>query len=605
MIVEEIVKAIKTDIISDKYADQGKLPTERDLQQLFGVGRGTIREALKILKGMGLLIIKKGRGGGAFIAPKATQIASESLADLFKVEESNLLEYLEFRKIIEPKMAFSAAVNRVEDHIDRLSRTLDQLDARPHTRELFVALTETFFEVLAEATQNDFMKAFYRKTLPTLVETAKLVYEIPKCFDLCVHFYAQLLQSVRTGDPATAEMISEAHLVQLENSVRQAKTFGVPLLKTKGTIKWGIILDLSGTTLDYGKQSAMGMIDAARYINENGGINGKKVELIIKDDKYQLSECEKAYRFLRDQQQIVGLYIQSTGGNSAIAPMAMNDDIFMFSGSPSAKFSDPKNYPYYFFLGPTYSDMARVAVKFIRSDWTNRDEQPGLVFLYPDNPYGRDPLDAAKQYARSLDIEIGPDQCIGWPTSDATDILMAVKADDLDYAFITSTAMNAATVLKDARRIGLRTKLICNIRVMNEDLPRFALDTAEGVLGIQPMAFYGANCRGMAKIQRSHEKWHPYHIANAIYVEGWAYILVPMAAARIADTAGELHAQGLKKAMETFRDFDAGGLTPPMSYFTDDHRPATGSIVYQINRGRIQPVTDYLDVGRDENYFCL
>jgi hypothetical protein len=53
----------------------------------------------------------------------------------------------------------------------------------------------------------------------------------------------------------------------------------------------------------------------------------------------------------------------------------------------------------------------------------------------------------------------------------------------------------------------------------------------------------------------------------------------------------------------TFRDFDTGGLVPPLSYFQDDHRATTQTKILRIENGRLDPVTDYIDVGRDDTYF--
>lgn len=603
MIIEEIVKAIKTDIASGKIGSHEKLPSERKLQELFGVGRGTIREAIKILEGMGLLVIKKGRAGGAFLTPNSNQIASESLANLFKVEESNVLAFIEFRKTMEPKIVFNAALNKTDANLLKLKEAINLLGRETTTRELYITATRNFFEAIAESTQNKYVIAFYNQVVPVLTETAKLIYEIPKTIDLSVHFYSQIYEAIVAGDPAKGEMISDAYLVQIENSVKNAKHFGAPFVRRNGTIKWGVILDLTSITLDYGKQCAMGMIDAARYINENGGINGKKLELIIHDDKYELSEGLKAYKRFRDDEKILGLYIQSTGTNLSIAPMATEDGMFVFTGTTTAKLTNPQKYPNYFSVGPTYSDMVRAATKYIRDTWTVKTRDPKLVFIFPDNVYGRHLLEAGKMYADEIGVEVGPDQIINWPTLDATPQLLLMREFDPDYAFITSTAMNAATILKDSKRLGIRTQFICNLRTFNEDLPRLTMGAAEGTFGVQPVAPYGANVPGMEKIVKCHDKWHPYHHPTLVYVEGWSHILVPMEGCKIADEAGNLTADGIKEAMETFRDFDTGGLVPPLSYFQKDHRATTQTKIFRIEKDRLIPITDYIDVGRDEKYF--
>ncbi len=602
MAIEEIVQSLKADIIAGKIHPEGKLPPERELQTRYGVGRGTIREALKVLKGMGLIEIRKGRGGGAFLSPNAAETASESMAGFFKVEEFDIRGFTEFRKMIEPKIIFFAASNRTDGDIGKIKAAIDLLNTETASLDIFANATEAFFKALAEATQNDYLIAFYQPILRILSQTAKMVYEIPKCMETSRYFYTEICKCVENGEPGKGEMIAESYLVQIDNYVRTAKQYGISIGRRKGTIKWGIIQDLSSATVDYGKQSAMGLIDAARFVNENGGINGRKLELLVHDDKYLLAEGANVYQRFRDEEQVFGIYAQSTGTNQAIAPQAMEDRIFMFSGAPSAKLCDALNYPLYFCIYPTYSDMARVAIKHIRDTWINDTRNPRLVFIFPDNPYGRDPLDAAKRYARRLNVDVGPDRIIDWPTIDTSEQLTAMQAYDPDFVFISSTAKNAVNIFKDAHRLGIRSQFICNIRVFNEELLRLGTTIVEGALGVQPLAFYGEKVPGMSKIVKAHDKWHPYHYPTLIYVEGWANILVLAAALKNADDAGELTPEGLKNAFERFRDFDTGGLTPPISYFENDHRPTAKSRISRISNEAFIPVSDDIDVGRTPEF---
>jgi branched-chain amino acid transport system substrate-binding protein len=283
--------------------------------------------------------------------------------------------------------------------------------------------------------------------------------------------------------------------------------------------------------------------------------------------------------------------------------MATQDRLLMFSGGLMSKLLDPRKYPYYFTLCPTYSDMARICIKYIHDTWTINNRKPKLVLICPDNAYGKEIVETSEAYGAEIGVEVGPHQIVNWPTVDATPQLLLMQEFDPDYAFITSTAMNAAYILKDANRLGLRTQFICNIRTFNEDLDRFSMGLGEGVLGIQPITPYGANVSGMEKIVKCHRKWHLYHHPNLVYVEGWANILVPMRACKIADEAGKLTCDGLKEVLETFRDFDTGGLVPPISYFQDDHRPTTQTKIHRIEKGNLIAITDYIDIGRDKKYF--
>lgn len=603
--VGEIVKSIKTDIASGRIGPQEKLASERSLQEIFGVGRGTIREAIRTLEGMGLVETRKGRGGGAFITRDARQKIPEDLTSLVSFEESGVLAFLEFRRIIEPKMIFGAALHRTDENVAKLKEAIDLIGKEVLSKELYITSTRNFFQAIAESTQNDYTIAFYRNILAVLGETAKFVYEIPRCVDLSLHFFSQIYEAIINKDPVKGEIISDAYLLQIEDSVKNARNFGLPFIRRRGTVKWGIMFDLTSATLDWGKQCAMGMIDASRYINETGGINGKKLEPIIYDDKYKLSESKMAYKKFKADEKVLGIYIQSTGANLSIAPMAMKDRIFMFSGGTTARLSNPKNFPYYFSLGPTYSDIGRAAIKFIGDTWPEKDRRPKLVFMFPDNIYGWDLLEAARLYSSERGVELGPDEIVNWPTLDATPQLLSMQQFEPDYAFIVSTAMNAATILRDSMKLGIKTRFICNNRVFTEDLAKFAMGTAEGVYGIQPVAPYGANVPGMERIVKLHDKWHPYHEPTVAYVDGWVNILVPMEACKMADAAGRLNSEGIKEALESFRDFGTGGLVPALSFSEHDHRATTQVSIYTIEGDSLVAVTDFIDVGRDKKYFEL
>ena len=64
---EDIAAEIKDAILSDRLSIGDRLPSERDLAEQFQVGRVTIREAFRTLETMGLIQVKKGSRGGAFV----------------------------------------------------------------------------------------------------------------------------------------------------------------------------------------------------------------------------------------------------------------------------------------------------------------------------------------------------------------------------------------------------------------------------------------------------------------------------------------------------------------------------------------------------------
>ena len=388
-------------------------------------------------------------------------------------------------------------------------------------------------------------------------------------------------------------------------AITVALSFG-PLPNHAGAadvIKWGVLIDLSGPTSDWGKNQVKGQLDAMRWINENGGINGKELQLIVIDDGYKVPRGVAGYNRLVDSEKVVGLYVQSTGTTVTLSKKIVADGVSTIAASFAGVFQDPSKFPFSFYMSPSYNDMARIALKWIRTTWKDKSRNPKICYLYPDNSYGRAILDTSKDYAKKIGVEVGPDQVINWPTKDATVQLTNMSRYDPDFAYITSTAMNGAVILKNAKALGLKTKFISNIRNFEESLITLSGGAAEGTYGVHPIAPYGAPVPGMKKVVESHEKWHQGEEGTNVYVEGWVNILCVAEALKMADKAGNLTPSGIRDAFEQFRKFDPGGLAPPLTFTKTDHRGSMAAKMYQVQNGKIVAVSDWIELPRDMEYF--
>jgi branched-chain amino acid transport system substrate-binding protein len=368
-------------------------------------------------------------------------------------------------------------------------------------------------------------------------------------------------------------------------------------------IKWGVLIDLSGPTSDWGKNQVKGQLDAARWVNENGGINGKKLELIVIDDGYKVPRGVAGYNRLVDSENVLGLYIQSTGTTMTLIKKIVKDGVVTIAASFTSKFQNPAKTPFSFFVSPSYGTMGRIAIKWIKDSWKDTSRNPKLCFLYPDNKYGRDILNVCKDYAKKIGVDVGPDQVINWPTKDATPQLMNMKRYNPDYAYITSTAMNGAVILKNAKALGIKTKFISNIRNFEESLIKLSGGAANGTYGVHPIAPYGAQVPGMKKVVESNEKWHKGEMGTNVYVEGWVNILAVTNALRMADKAGKLTPAGIREAFEQFRGFDTGGLAPPLTFTNTDHRASMAAKIYEVKNDKIEAITSWIELPRDKTYF--
>lgn len=153
LVVDQIRRAIQI----GRFLAGEKLPSERELADQLGVSRTTVREAIRVLQGEGLIETRRGRAGGAtVIAPRTTPEARRQMVRQRLAELENLFDY---RLAIEPAAAALAAQRRTKRDISELQTTLSDLrelakapDAQGPSR--FLAVDTEFHHRIAVAARN-------------------------------------------------------------------------------------------------------------------------------------------------------------------------------------------------------------------------------------------------------------------------------------------------------------------------------------------------------------------------------------------------------------------------------------------------------------------
>jgi DNA-binding FadR family transcriptional regulator len=98
---EEVALQIEAAIVDGRLPSGERLPSEREMQSQFGTGRGVVREAIKILKQKGLLEVRKGAKGGAYVRELDVTNVSESLALFLKQHPVDTERLIEFRETMD------------------------------------------------------------------------------------------------------------------------------------------------------------------------------------------------------------------------------------------------------------------------------------------------------------------------------------------------------------------------------------------------------------------------------------------------------------------------------------------------------------------------
>lgn len=119
-----VVVQLEEAILNGRFQPGEKLPPERELKETFEVGRGAVREALRVLEQKGLLEIRLGAQGGAIVTQPSGEPMLESLSLLVKRKEIPFEDIQEFRSTVEGRIASLAALRRTTEDMDRLQEIL-------------------------------------------------------------------------------------------------------------------------------------------------------------------------------------------------------------------------------------------------------------------------------------------------------------------------------------------------------------------------------------------------------------------------------------------------------------------------------------------------
>jgi branched-chain amino acid transport system substrate-binding protein len=373
-------------------------------------------------------------------------------------------------------------------------------------------------------------------------------------------------------------------------------------------IRVGSINDLTGATSDVGKDAALGVKEAVAYINDTGGINGKKIKLFLSDYRYSVPEAQNIYKRFLNQEKIHILLQWGTGDTEALSATVNKDKMVTISDSLSNFLCDPAKTPYNFIYSTDYSTNARACLTawyeevWLKSDkWKKAREagqKPKLVCFYMfAAPYASAPIKSIKDQAQLLGIEVAKDQDVSLTALDAKSQVLAAKGENATIVWHGNTTMSVATAIKDAYALKLEADHITNNWGFDHNLIRMSGQASEGVIGAASASFLHENVPYMDKVREYTKKINPSvpeEKRDVRTVQGWLKVSLAAAGLGRADKQGKLDGPTIKASLESLTDWfpfetkDALGR-PPTTITSKDHRPSPVATLYTVKDGKIEP----------------
>lgn len=218
-IFAQIIEKIRGQIISGTLKPGDLLPTERQIAEMMGVNRHTVREALKALEYMG--VVQGKTGVGTVITDLGPNVLADRIAHAAHfAPQQFLLELVELRKLLEPGIAALAAERATAEELVVMEQALQDFEAEVNGTGRVTDGDERLHRALARATHNSTLQRLIDPIIFMPVQARRRALAIPRRRVEAYREHERIYRAVASRQPAAAREAMAYHLGQIEAMVR-------------------------------------------------------------------------------------------------------------------------------------------------------------------------------------------------------------------------------------------------------------------------------------------------------------------------------------------------------------------------------------------------
>jgi DNA-binding FadR family transcriptional regulator len=227
-------KSVRTDRISQAIADQikeaifqkkikvgDKLPSERKMMEQFEASRVTVREALKNLEFSGILEIKRGTQGGAFVRDPDVKFVYNFLQDMFSMGNIKVSDLTEARLAVEPFLVKLASMRISEEALGQLRQNILETKAclQKNNHSDARLLNLEFHRIIAQASENQVIFFMIDSIMDIMENDIGAIHISSDDVERTLHFHEQIYEAIQSRDHEKAQDLMLSHIGQIQTAL--------------------------------------------------------------------------------------------------------------------------------------------------------------------------------------------------------------------------------------------------------------------------------------------------------------------------------------------------------------------------------------------------
>jgi DNA-binding FadR family transcriptional regulator len=223
-----IADQIRQAIVTGRLEQGQRLPPERELAEQFGVSRVTVRDALRALEAVGLIEVRVGARGGAFVTVPTGSLVGQTMSDMMMMSAVSPGDIVEARLVVELGTVTLACARATEEDIAQLREHVEHaaraLASKTYTREL----SWDFHALLAVAAHNGAIEGLTHSFRSSLSLHPIRTREGARAHALTVDEHARIFRAIERRDAPTARREIAMHLLRGTNlEKRESELLGL------------------------------------------------------------------------------------------------------------------------------------------------------------------------------------------------------------------------------------------------------------------------------------------------------------------------------------------------------------------------------------------
>ena len=358
----------------------------------------------------------------------------------------------------------------------------------------------------------------------------------------------------------------------------------------KGELVIGSIQDLSGPIAGFGKQVRLGMMLRVDEINEQGGINGRKIKLLVEDSAYDPKKAVLAAQKLVNQDKIFAMVAHiGTAQNNAAMPVQFEKNVINFFPVTAAREMYEPFHKLKYAFAATYYDQMRSALPGLVKDKSAKK----VCTIYQDDEFGLEVVRGAEAALKTMNMEFAERTSYKRGATDFSSQVARMKAANCDLVVMGTIIRETIGTIGESRKTGFSPTFLGSSAAYTDLIHKLggkAMDGLYATMTVQNPYLDDAS----QKVSFWANKYKTKFSEDPTVFSVYGYTIIDAFASAAQKAGANLSTDSFVKAMDTMSIAPDIFGSAPASFSPTKRLGSDASRLSQLQDARWKVVSDYV-----------